>query len=208
MTSYQLIQTNDTWLIESDNGYKLNSQDHKTFHKVWSSNFQDGVLKNASDVLLINDADQIFYNSLYGPLTVTLVDPDCYKLCESRFKSTLSTVPFKNVQDSLGYTHKLTLLDMTFQEALEDGCFKQKYNAICINARSADDLSLEKIENYFLMLEDYGCLFVQVSNEVFSEEVKLNLDHYFSLLNNKVRTSTAHGNMQTFNSYIKISSLV
>ena len=58
------------------------------------------------------------------------------------------------------------------------------------------------------MLEDYGCLFVQVSNEVFSEEVKLNLDHYFSLLNNKVRTSTAHGNMQTFNSYIKISSLV
>ena len=34
MTSYQLIQTNDTWLIESDNGYKLNSQDHKTFHKV------------------------------------------------------------------------------------------------------------------------------------------------------------------------------
>lgn len=208
MTSYQLIQTNDTWLIESDNGYKLNSQDHKTFHKVWSSNFQDGVLKNAFDVLLINDADQIFYNSLYGPLTVTLVDPDCYKLCESRFKSTLSTVPFKNVQDSLGYTHKLTLLDMTFQEALEDGCFKQKYNAICINARSADDLSLEKIENYFLMLEDYGCLFVQVSNEVFSEEVKLNLDHYFSLLNNKVRTSTAHGNMQTFNSYIKISSLV
>ena len=178
MTSYQLIQTNDTWLIESDNGYKLNSQVHKTFHKVWSSNFQDGVLKNAFDVLLINDADQIFYNSLYGPLTVTLVDPDCYKLCEGRFKPTLSTVPFKNVQDSLGYTHKLTLLDMTFQEALEGGCFKQKYNAICINARSADDLSLEKIENYFLMLEDYGCLFVQVSNEVFSEEVKLNLDHY------------------------------
>lgn len=208
MNSYQLIQTNDTWLIESDHGYKLNSQDHKTFHKVWSSNFQDGVLKNGFDVLLINDSDQLFYNSLYGPLTVTLVDPDCYKLCEGRFKSILSTVPFKNVQDSLGYIHKLTLLDMTFQEALEDGCFKQKYNAICINARSPDDLSLEKIENYFLMLEDYGCLFVQVSNEVFSEEVKVNLDHYFSLLNNKVRTSTAHGNMQTFNSYIKISSLV
>lgn len=207
-SSYQLTHNNDSWLIESDSGYKLNNQDHKTYHKVWSNNFQEGILKQGYSVLLINDADQIFYNSLYGPLTVTLVDPDCYKLCEGKLKSVLSTVDFKNVVDSLGHSHKLTLLDMSFEEAKEDGCFKHKYNSICVSVKSSSDLSLEKIEQYFLLLEDFGCLFIQIENNLLTEEIKLNLDHYFSLLNTKIRTSTAHGNMQTFNSYIKISSLV
>jgi hypothetical protein len=97
---------------------------------------------------------------------------------------------------------------MSFEEALEDECFKSKYNAICVSVKHPNDISLENIEKYFLLLEDYGCLFIQISNENFSEEIKLNLDHYFSLLTTKIRTSTAHGNMQIFNSYIKISSLV
>ena len=97
---------------------------------------------------------------------------------------------------------------MSFEEAKEDGCFKHKYNSICVAVKNASDLSLEKIEQYFLLLEDFGCLFIQVANELLAEDAKLNLDHYFSLLNTKIRTSTAHGNMQTFNSYIKISSLV
>ncbi len=208
MTSYQLTNSNENWTIESNGSYKLNNQDHKAFHKVWSNNFRDGILHPGQSVLLVNDADQIFYNSLYVPLTVTLVDPVCYQFCESPFKNVLSTVPFKNNLDSLGYLHKLTLLDVSFTEALEDGCLKQKFNSICVNVKDPSDISLEALENYFLLLEDYGCLFIQISNALFSEEMKTNLDHYFSLLNSKVRTSTAHGNMQTFNSYIKISSLV
>lgn len=205
---YHLTVLNNNWLIECDN-YKLNKQDQKTFSKVWTITFSEGVLNTKdSNILLINDADQIFYSSLRTPANVTLVDVDAYTLCESPFDSHLGTVTFRNAVDSLGYSHKLVLLDDSFEAAFEDDCFKHKYNHICVNVKSFSDLTLENIEKYFLLLEDFGCLFIQTSNDFLTEKTKVNLDHYFSLLSNKIRTSTAHGNMQIFNSYIKISSLV
>ena len=209
MKDYQIIYNNKNWVINNkNNNYVLSSQDYKSYNKTWTTNLRDNLIKPNSSVLLINDGEQIFYNALVGPLNVTIVDPDCYEFCEKDLSEPLNTTPFKNIKDSLGYTHKLTLIDLSFKEAFFDECFKSKFNHICINAKSSEDLSVENIEKYFLLLEDFGCIFVQVSSDLYTESMKLHLDHYFSLLNTKYRLSFSKNKIQIFNSYIKISNLV
>lgn len=208
MTDYQITHNNKNWTITNQSNYILSSQDYKSYSKTWATNLRDNLIKPTSSVLLVNDAEQIFYNSLTGPLNVTLVDPDCYNFCEKEFTEILNTISFKNVKDSLGYFHKLTLIDLSFEEAFYDGCFKSKFNHICVNVKTPQDLSVENIEKYFLLLEDYGCIFVQISSELYTESMKLHLDHYFSLLNTKYRLSFSKNKIQIFNTYIKISNLV
>ena len=166
------------------------------------------MIQNGAPVLLVNDADQIFYNSISTPTIATIVDKDSYLFTEFRFKKHLHTNSFINIQDSLGYNRKLTLLDMTFDEALEDGCFKQKYDLIFVNAKTDDDVSLLNIEKYFLLLNDFGFLCIQVEEPIFKQSVAIRLNHYFSILSDKVRTSNSTGAMCYFLTYRKITNLI
>lgn len=97
---------------------------------------------------------------------------------------------------------------MTFDEALEDGCFKQKYDLIFVNAKTDDDVSLLNIEKYFLLLNDFGFLCIQVEEPIFKQSVAIRLNHYFSILSDKVRTSNSTGAMCYFLTYRKITNLI
>lgn len=207
MSEYTIEINKENWKILGNN-YSINQYDYKAYYKIWSQTFKEQLIQNGAPVLLVNDADQIFYNSISTPTIATIVDKDSYLFTESRFKKHLHTNSFINIQDSLGYNRKLTLLDMTFDEALEDGCFKQKYDLIFVNAKTDDDVSLLNIEKCFLLLNDFGFLCIQVEEPIFKQSVAIRLNHYFSILSDKVRTSNSTGAMCYFLTYRKITNLI
>lgn len=207
MSEYTIEINKENWKILGEN-YSINQYDYKAYYKIWSQTFKEQLIQNGAPVLLINDADQIFYNSISIPTISTIVDKDAYLFTESRFKKYLHTTPFTNIQDSLGYSRKLTLLDMSFDEALEDGCFKQKYDLIFINAKDESELSLLNVEKYFLLLNDFGFLCIQAEEPIFKQSVAIRLNHYFSILSDKVRTSNASGSLCYFLTYRKITNLI
>lgn len=195
------------WSISHDE-YSMNQYDHKSYHKIWSQTFKEKLIENSSPVLLINDADQIFYNSILQPTISTIVDPNAYLFTEIKFRKHLCTTPFLNVKDSLGFTRKLTLLDLTFQEALEDGCFKTKFDLIFLNVKNKDELSLLNIEKYFLLLNNFGFLCIQSSEDLYTQQSKSHLDHYFTELSDKARTSNCTSKVNYFITYRKITQLI
>lgn len=207
MSKYIIETNNENWSI-TNSKYSINQYDYKAFNKIWSYTFKEQLIQNGATVLLVNDADQIFYNSISTPTIATIVDEDSYLFTESKFKKHLHTNSFINLKDSLGYERKLTLLDLSFDEALEDGCFKQKYDLIFVNAKENDDMSLLSIEKYFLLLNDFGLLCVQVEDPIFNQSVAIRLNHYFSILSDKIRTSHSSGSLCYFLTYRKITNLI
>lgn len=207
MSEYTIETNNENWKIVGEK-YKINQYDYRAFNKIWSQTFKEKLIQNGAQLLLINDADQIFYNCISTPTITTIVDKEAYLFTEPRFKRHLQTASFINIQDSLGYNRKLTLLDLSFNEALDDSCFKQKYDLIFINAREDEDLSLLNIEKYFLLLNDFGFLCVQAEEPIFKQNVAIRLNHYFSILSDKLRTSNASGNLCYFLTYRKITNLI
>lgn len=195
------------WSISHED-YSMNQYDHKSYHKIWSQTFKEKLIENSSPVLLINDADQIFYNSILQPTITTIVDPYAYLFTEIKYRKHLCTTSFLNVIDSLGYTRKLTLLDLTFDEAVEDGCFKSKFDLIFINVKDKQELSLTNIEKYFLLLNNFGFLCIQTNEDLFTQQNKSHLDHYFTELSDKARTSNTTGKVNYFITYRKITQLI
>ena len=101
MSEYTIEINKENWKILGEN-YSINQYDYKAYYKIWSQTFKEQLIQNGAPVLLINDADQIFYNSISIPTISTIVDKDAYLFTESRFKKYLHTTPFINIQDSLG----------------------------------------------------------------------------------------------------------
>ena len=200
------------WIItESNTGYTLYANDFKSFSKTWkevvSSCLQTST-NSQYNSLIVNDGSQLIYNSLVAAGTTTIVDPLAYEYTEAPFKDVLYTVPFKNVTDTLQKNRKLVLLDETFADAYEDCLYKNKYDLIFINVKSAEDLSLKSIERYFLLLEDFGCLFIQVGSDIDIDDISdTSLEHYFSYLSVRIRSSNT-GNSQSFKVYRKIQGLI
>lgn len=200
------------WIITEDNtGYTLYANDFKSFSKTWKEVITSCLYTTQNSQytsLLINDGSQLIYNSIIATGTVTIVDPLAYEYTESPYKEVLHTVPFKNVTDTLKKDRKLMLIDETFDEAYEDCLYKNKYDLIFLNVKSEDDLSVKNIEKYFLLLEDFGCLFIQHSSNIIPEDLSdTTLEHYFSYLSVRIRSSNT-GNSQSFKVYRKIQGLI
>ena len=96
MSEYTIEINKENWKILGEN-YSINQYDYKAYYKIWSQTFKEQLIQNGAPVLLINDADQIFYNSISIPTISTIVDKDAYLFTESRFKKCLHTTPFINI---------------------------------------------------------------------------------------------------------------
>lgn len=200
------------WIItEEKTGYKLFANDFLSFSKTWKEIISSCLYATENKEyksLLVNDGSQLIYNSLIAAGEATIVDPYAYVYTEDPVKDALSTVPFKNVVDALSKTRKLTLIDDSFLDAHEDCLYKNKYDLLFLNVKTVEDLSVQSIEKYFLLLEDFGCLFIQQGAEVETTvETDTCLDHYFSYLSVRIRSSNT-GNSQTFKVYRKIQGLI
>lgn len=208
-----LLKTDNknTWNITEETGYRLTSSDYRSFSKTWKDAILSCLHKNLNQeyrTLLINDGSQLIYNSIPTPGEVTLVDPLAYEYTTPEVKEQLSTVAFKNIKDALGNTRKLVLIDETFEEAYTDCLHKNKYDLIFLNVKSAEDLHFKNIEKYFLLLEDFGCFFLQIpANVEMDEQAKVTLEHYFSYLSIRVRSSSDNVS-QSFIVYRKIQGLI
>lgn len=200
------------WIItENITGYNLYANDFKSFSKTWKEVISSCLYTSQDsqyNTLLINDGSQLIYNSLIATGSCTIVDPLAYDYTKSPYKDVLNTVSFKNIKDTLNKTRKLVLIDDDFETAYEDCLYKNKYDLIFINVKTPEDLSVKSIEKYFLLLEDFGCLFIQESSNVLLEELSdTTLDHYFSYLSVRIRSSNT-GNSQLFKVYRKIQGLI
>ena len=66
MSEYTIEINKENWKILGEN-YSINQYDYKAYYKIWSQTFKEQLIQNGAPVLLINDADQIFYNSISIP---------------------------------------------------------------------------------------------------------------------------------------------
>lgn len=200
------------WIITEDTSeYTLFANDFKSYSKTWKEVISSCLYtaqETQHKTLLVNDGSQLIYNSTTAIGTSTIVDPFAYEYTKSPISDSLHTVPFKNVTDALGKERKLVLIDDTFTEAYDDCLFKNKYDLIYLTVKTEEDLSLKSIEKYFLLLEDYGCLFIQHgANIEMSDEASTSLEHYFSFLSIRIRSSNT-GHSQSFKVYRKIQGLI
>ena len=202
----------DNWVInENNSNYKLSELDYKTYSKVWRETIESCIfsyIPKLYKTLLINDASQLIYNSISYPTKATIVDPLAYVYTESVYKKLLNTVPFKNYIDSLGINRTLTLIDENFEDAFLDCLSKNKYDLIFINIKKIEDINYKTIEQFFTILNDYGCLFIQIPTDIeLDKETSLTLNHYFSFLSSRIRGSVI-GSSQSFIVYRKIQGLI
>lgn len=204
-----ILENKKNWCVTSESqGICFSEKDVNYYHKLWNTIFKDCVINPGDDILCINDGFQLFSNSVPVPAQIVIVDQDAYRLCESPYNQYFSTVKFRNHVDSLGKVHKRLLIDYTFDEAKEDGIFKQRYDVICLYVKSPEDLTYKRVEQYFKMLHEYGVLCVQMNKKFYTQETELLLNHYFSLLLQSVKTDTLKTSTQLFQTYNKISGLV
>lgn len=200
----------DTWSIQ-EGSYKLSSIDYKAFSKVWKEVINSSLYSNANlhyNVLLVNDGSQMMYNSLSNPSTATIVDPLAYDYCTKEVSAFVPTVPYRSVVDSLGNTRSLLLIDEPFKDAYSDCLSKNKYDLIFLSVKSVYDITLENVEALYKLLNEYGCLFIQrPSNILTDDEAELALEHYFSYLSVRVRSSS-EGISHTFSVYRKMQGLI
>ena len=200
----------DNWVLNEPN-YELSSNDYKSFSKIWKEVIDSCLYTTAQlsyDVLLVNDGSQLIYNAIKNPIIATIVDPLAYEYIAEECQNVLNTVEFKNTTDALGHKRSLVLIDESFTEAYEDCLYKNKYDLVFLNLKSAEDLTLKNVERYFTVLNDYGCLFIQKPNNIeIDSEVGTALEHYFAYLSVRVRSSTT-GHSQSFIVYRKIQGLI
>lgn len=202
----------DNWVInENNSNYQLSELDYKTYSKVWRETVNSclcSLVPRNYKVLIINDASQLIYNSLSIPSKTTLVDPLAYMYTETPYKELLNTVSYKNYMDSFGNVRTLSLIDETFDQAYTDCLSKNKYDLLFINIKSVEDLTYKTVEQFFTLLSDYGCLFMQIPLDIqLEKETVLTLNHYFSFLSSRTRGSIV-GSSQSFTVYRKIQGLI
>lgn len=202
---------NSSWsiynLVDNKLEYHTNSYDYKYAYRNWYLTLKEQLLEYDSNMLLINDGDQVFYNAYKLPTTATIVDKNAYLLSEDKYKKYLNTTKFLNTVDSLGHVRKLTLIDTSFMESLQDGCFNTKYDLIFVNVKSKEDIDTPTLEKYFLLLNDYGFLCVQSNSTFFTDAIRSTLDHYFTNLSEKFKT-TSISESHSFLVYRKMSNLI
>lgn len=204
---YKIENENDKWKIYN-NFYVLDCYDFRTYSKIWSQLLKTNLLTHNTKTLLINDGDQIFYNSIPQATISTIVEPDAYLFTDNKIKKYLQTKSFLNIKDSLNYKRQLTLLDLSFKNAYEDDCFKSKYDLIFLNVKNTEEIDLLQIENYFLLLKNYGYFCLQIKASHYNHIVKTNIEHYFSNLFEKIKTSHGTGDVVYFLTFRKITSLI
>lgn len=188
--------------------YVIDDYDMRAHRRIWRMMFKDGLIEPNSKTLLINDADQIFYNCIDVSTISTIVDAHAYEFTQSHIKKYLHTIPFINTVDSAGFTRKLTLIDDTFTDAFEDDSFKTKYDLIFVNVKNRDELNIHHIERYFTMLNDFGFLSIQIRASDYHHNYRTALDHYFTTLFEKIRTTHSNQELTYYFTFRKISSLV
>lgn len=200
----------DNWVI-TEPEYTLSSNDYKSFSRIWKEVINACLYTTPEsfyNVLLVNDGSQLIYNSLESPSTSVIVDPYAYEYVQGDFQNVLHTVPYKKGNDALGFERSLMLIDETFEEAFDDCLYKNKYDLVFLNMKSLNDLTLKNVEKYFSIINDYGCLFIQKPNNLdLDAEIETSLDHYFSYLSVRVRSSTT-GVSQSFIVFRKIQGLI
>ena len=205
----QTLVLNSEWSIyehaHNTLNYHINSYDLRCASRYWKQSLSTPLVDYSSNILLINDGDQVFYNSYAPPSIATILDPYAYTL--TQYKNYLPTTDFLNITDSLGHKRKLTLLDMTYKEAVEDECIKNKYSLIFLNVRKQEEVDIKILEQLFLSIEDYGFFCIQINSTFFNTKVKNTLDHYFTLISSKFRTTTT-GVSENFIIYRKIPYLI
>ena len=188
--------------------YSLDDYDMRAHRRIWKHIFLEGLIEKNSNVLLINDADQIFYNCINIPTTATIVDPHAYEFTKPYLSKYLFTSSFINTVDSFGFKRTLTLIDEEFMDAWKDQCFRTKYDLIFVNVKDRHELSVEYIERYFLMLKEFGFLALQFKSEDYHISYKNTIEHYFTSLYEKVRTTRSDQKLVHYFLFRKISSLI
>lgn len=210
--SLHLEHNKNNWYItEVNSGYTFSNNDFRSFSKTWKDALLSclHVAENSEyTALLINDGSQIFYNNTPSPGSYTIVDMLAYDYTKNPFKDLLITNSFKNVKDSFGKARKLVLIDESFENAYSDCLYKNKYDIIYVNVKSKGDVSVSNIEKYFNLLNDFGCLFIQQgANLELDTDSETTLDHYFSYLSIRLRSSSL-GISNSFKIYRKIQGLL
>lgn len=203
------------WTINylSDNSYKklIDKNEYTTFSRAWREIFSNSFSYNNSAVfnsLLINDSLQLIFSSIVNPTTTTIVDPLSYDVFTEDITNLISVRKPFTFKDSLHKERSLMLIDESFSEAFDDCLYKNKYDLICLQVRNDSELLPETIEKYYMLLNDYGFLFIEINSKTILEPIsKTTLDHYFTLLENKVRTPISKDTHQ-FLMYRKIKGLV
>lgn len=206
-----LTSQDDNWEIISED-YKMNTATYNLLHKTWKTTLKN-LIKPNSNVLIINGGDQIIRNSFISSVSTTICDPKVFEFTQKDISEKLQTLPYLNCIDSLNYVNKLTLLDMTFKEAIEDECFKDKFDIIIV-ASAKNELEITDklfIEYCYYYLKDNGLLFYQLSKEQYLKNLtfKTCIEYYFTEINRKLKNipylTTSN---VAFTTYRKFSSLL
>lgn len=201
---------NNKWEITKDN-YKLDSVSYTSLHKVWKPILKPFIKPN-QNILIINDADQLVRNSIISSNSITICDPKVFDFIDPEYQSVLNTVPYLNVVDSLNYVNKVTLLDMTFLEAVKDECFKEQFDIIIVanNTSNPEITEKEFIEYCYFYLKDHGMLFYQSTKDDLTKNLNFKncIEYYFTELNRKLKNIPFLNTYFVFSTYRKFSSLI
>lgn len=200
------------WEIELED-YSLTPESQTVIHKMWKSILKPFIQPN-QNILIINGGDQVLRQTYISSVSTTICDPNAFRFCEDDVKDLLNTSQFVNTIDSLSYVNKLTLVDMTFLEAIEDECFKSKFDIIFVaNDYTEDSSEITSklfVEYLYYYLKDSGLLFYQIPKDRFSKNVafKTSIEYYFTELNKRYKFVPTYNKHVSFATYRKFSTLV
>lgn len=200
------------WTIDLE-AYSLNPEAYSMIHKMWKNILKPFIQPN-QNILIINGGDQIIRNSYISSVSTTICDPYAFDFCTESAKQNIQTVEYVNKVDSLSYTNKLTLLDMTFLEAIEDECFKDQFDIIIVandyKENSSEITSKLFVEYLYFYLKDSGLLFYQIPKEQYTKntQFKISLEYYFTELNKRYKFIPTYNKHVSFSTYRKFSTLV
>lgn len=201
----------EDWEVNIED-YKMNTTTYNLLHKTWKLLLKNLVKPNAN-ILIINGGDQLVRNSYISSVSTTICDLKAFEFTKPFVSEILQTLPYLNCKDSLNYTNKLTLLDMTFKEAIEDECFKDKFDIIIVISNNKESEITDKlfIEYCYYYLKDNGLLFYQIPKDQYLKNIsfKTCIEYYFTEINRKLKNIPyLHSSSLAFTTYRKFSSLL
>lgn len=198
LSATNLEDSTGYWKISTNDVIELSSDEYFIYQKMWSIALNK-FLKPNQNILIIGGGDQQVYKTLEGTAnSVTIVDPLAFKYTEAPFKTFLKTSPYINYVDEDLNQHKLTLLDMTFKEALIDECFKSKFDLILVDCSDDfEDIDIgiynkEFVKDVYELLKVSGTLVMYMGYDIH--------DNSYNDFYNYLTSKLAH--IETYSKYI------
>lgn len=168
------------WIIKTNDIIELSKKEYDIYQEMWRVLLQP-IVTPGHNVLIVGGGDQQVYRTINNiPCTVTIVDPYASSYTEEPFKSILNTTTFKHVYNQDTKTYKtLTLVDETFQDALQDDILKGGYNTIAVDCSDDfEDFDIgiytpEFVKNCYRLLKPNGSLIIYMGIERETAKSKL-----------------------------------